>query len=375
MNKNLFIVIFSLVFAMFIGSCAPKKSDSPKISVMKESFGTADGKPVYLYTLKNTSGMEVKVTNYGAIITSIMVPDRNGKMGDVVLGFDSLSGYTAANPYFGALVGRCANRIAKGKFVLDGREYTLAVNDGPNHLHGGIKGFNKVVWDGNEFSDSARAGVTLTYLSKDNEEGYPGNLQVTVTYTLGNNNQLTTVIEAVTDKATPVNLCNHTYFNLSEADTNILGHEVLLKATRYTEVDANLIPTGNLPAVAGTPMDFTTAHPIGERIADVPGGYDHNYVLDKKPGEMGFVANVYDPRTGRGLIVMTTQPGVQFYTGNFLDGTITGKGGKVYGKHYGFCLETQHFPDSPNQPSFPNVILKPGEKYQETTVWQFVIKK
>lgn len=342
---------------------------------MKESFGTIDGKPVYLYTLKNTSGMEVKVTNYGAIITSIIVPDRNGKMGDIVLGFDSLSGYTASNPYFGALVGRYANRIAKGKFVLDGREYTLAVNDGPNHLHGGIKGFNKVVWEGKEFSDTARAGITLTYLSKDNEEGYPGNLQVTVTYSLDNHNQLTTVIEAVTDKATPVNLCNHTYFNLSEADTNILGHEVILKATRYTEVDANLIPTGQLTDVAGTAMDFTTAHPIGERIAEVPGGYDHNYVLDKKPGEMGFAANVFDPRTGRGLIVMTTQPGVQFYTGNFLDGTITGKGGKVYEKHYGFCLETQHFPDSPNQPSFPNTMLKPGEKYQETTVWQFMVKK
>lgn len=342
---------------------------------MKESFGTIDGKPVYLYTLKNTSGMEVKVTNYGAIITSIIVPDRNGKMGDIVLGFDSLSGYTAANPYFGALVGRYANRIAKGKFVLDGREYTLAVNDGPNHLHGGIKGFNKVVWEGKEFSDTTRAGITLTYLSKDNEEGYPGNLQVTVTYSLDNHNQLTTVIEAVTDKATPVNLCNHTYFNLSEADTNILGHEVILKATRYTEVDANLIPTGQLPDVAGTAMDFTTAHPIGERIAEVPGGYDHNYVLDKKSGEMGFAANVFDPRTGRGLIVMTTQPGVQFYTGNFLDGTITGKGGKVYEKHYGFCLETQHFPDSPNQPSFPNTMLKPGEKYQETTVWQFMVKK
>jgi len=341
---------------------------------MKASYGTLNGQSVYLYTLENKNGMVVKITNYGAIITQVIVPDRNGKMGDVVLGYDSLAGYIANNPYFGCIAGRYANRIAKGKFTLDGKEYTLAVNNGNNHLHGGLKGFDKVLWVGSEFSDTSKAGVTMNYFSKDGEEGYPGNLHVAVTYTLDNENSLTTVIEAITDKATPVNLCNHTYFNLSEADTNILGHVLTLYASRFTEVNDELIPTGNLAPVNGTPMDFTTPHVIGERIADVKGGYDHNYVLDHPAGQLSPAALFSDPLTGRQVEVLTTQPGIQFYTGNFLDGSITGKGGKVYRKNFGFCLETQHFPDSPNRPAFPNTILRPGEKYQETTVWKFGIR-
>jgi aldose 1-epimerase len=341
---------------------------------MKASYGTLNGQSVYLFTLENKNGMVVKITNYGAIITQVLVPDRNGKMGDVVLGYDSLAGYIANNPYFGCIAGRYANRIAKGKFTLDGKEYTLAVNNGNNHLHGGLKGFDKVLWIGSEFSDTSKAGVTMNYFSKDGEEGYPGNLHVAVTYTLDNENSLTTVIEAITDKATPVNLCNHTYFNLSEADTNILGHVLTLYASRFTEVNDELIPTGNLAPVNGTPMDFTTPHVIGERIADVKGGYDHNYVLDHPAGQLSPAALFSDPLTGRQVEVLTTQPGIQFYTGNFLDGSITGKGGKVYRKNFGFCLETQHFPDSPNRPAFPNTILRPGEKYQETTVWKFGIR-
>jgi aldose 1-epimerase len=372
--KKTFIPVILVLFVNLLTNCTGNKLQTIKPSAMKESFGTVEGRPVYLFTLENRNGMVVKITNYGAIITQIIVPDRNGKMGDVVLGYDSLEGYIANNPYFGCIAGRYANRIAKGKFTLDGKEYTLAVNNGNNHLHGGIKGFDKVVWVGSEFSDTAKAGVTMNYFSKDGEEGYPGSLHVVVTYTLDNENGFSTVIEAVTDKATPVNLCNHTYFNLSEADTNILGHVLTLYASRFTEVNEELIPTGNLSPVNGTPMDFTAPHIIGERIADVKGGYDHNYVLDHPAGQLSQAALFSDPRTGRQVEVLTTQPGIQFYTGNFLDGSITGKEGKVYGKNFGFCLETQHFPDSPNRPAFPNTILRPGEKYQETTVWKFGIR-
>ena len=342
---------------------------------MKAPFGTADQKEVFLYTLTNSHCITVKITNYGGIITSILMPDKNGKSGDIVLGYDSLGGYQKVTPYFGAIVGRVANRIAKGTFTLDGKVYKLAINNGNNTLHGGLKGFDKVVWDAKEISDSARVGLELTYLSKDGEEGYPGNLKVKVTYTLDEQDQLTTLIEAETDAPTPVNLCNHTYFNLSGADTSILGHLLTLAADRYTIVNSELIPTGELPPVAGTPMDFNTPHAVGERIALVEGGYDHNYVLRKNPGQLALAATIEDPRTGRKVEVLTTQPGVQFYSGNFLDGTITGKGGKVYAKHYGLCLETQHFPDSPNQPSFPNTILKPGEKFAETTIYRFMVTK
>jgi len=341
--------------------------------IMKEHFGKADQKEVFIYTLRNSSGVTVKITNYGGIITSIVVPDKSGKMGDIVLGYDTLDQYLANSPYFGAIAGRYANRIAKGKFTLNGEVYKLAINNGNNSLHGGLKGFDKVVWDARELNDSSEAQLELTYLSRDGEEGYPGNLKVKVLYSLNDHNELTTLIEAETDKATPVNLCNHTYFNLSEADTSILGHILTLYANQFTQVNNELIPTGVLPMVRGTAMDFNNSIAVGEHIARVRGGYDHNYVLTKKPGELSMAAQLYDPRTGRQVEILTTQPGIQFYSGNFLDGTIKGKNGKIYQKHYGLCLETQHFPDSPNQPAFPNTILKPGEKFSEKTVYRFSI--
>lgn len=344
-------------------------------AIMREHFGTADQKEVYLFTLRNSIGTTVKITNYGAIITSIILRDKKDSLGDIVLGYDSLSQYQANNPYFGAIVGRYANRIAKGKFTLQGKTYHLAVNNGNNSLHGGIKGLDKVVWNPEENSDSTNARLVLTYLSKDGEEGYPGNLKIKVTYTLNDHNEFTTLIEAETDQETPVNLCNHTYFNLSEADTSILGHILTIYADQYTEVNNELIPTGKFPFVRGTAMDFNNSIAIGERIAKVKGGYDHNYILKKKPAELSMAAQLYDPRTGRQVEILTTQPGVQFYSGNFLDGSIKGKEGKIYQKHYGLCLETQHFPDSPNQPAFPSTILKPGSKYAEKTVYRFSVLK
>lgn len=386
MKNTILLFVLCGMFISLLAGCSRTgrkqetgSADTSKASIMKQEFGTADGKPAYLFTLKNRNGLTFKITNYGGIITSILVPDKNGKFGDIALGYDSLKGYLAATPYFGAMVGRYANRIAKGRFTLDGKTYQLAVNNGNNALHGGIKGFDKVVWDASEINDTNAVSLVLTYLSRDGEEGYPGNLSVKVTYTLSDNNEFTTLIEATTDKATPVNICNHSYFNLSECDTSILGHILTLNADRFTVVNDELIPTGELRAVKGTPMDFTTPHVIGDRILQVPGappgGYDHNYVLVKKPGELGLAAKLEDLHSGRILTVFTTQPGVQFYSGNFLDSTITGKGGKVYRKNWGLCLETQHFPDSPNQKGFPNTILKPGEKYSETTVWKFGIRK
>lgn len=351
----------------------PGKNEIPMIT--KRSFGVVDGKEVFLYTLDNKCGIKINITNYGGIITSIFMPDKNDKEGDIVLGYDSLEQYILNNPYFGAMVGRYANRIAKGKFTLHGKNYQLALNNGKNSLHGGVKGFDKVVWDGTEANDSIKSELILKYRSKDGEEGYPGNLSVTVTYTLDVYNHFTTKIEAETDQPTPVNLCNHTYFNLSEADTSILGHHLTLYADEYTPVNAELIPTGVRSTVYGTPMDFNNSQQIGSGIGKVKGGYDHNYILKKKAGELAMAAQLFDPRTGRQVEILTTQPGVQFYSGNFLDGKITGKRGKVYGKQYGLCLETQHFPDSPNQPAFPNTILDPGVKYSETTVYQFSVLK
>ena len=295
-----------------------------------------------------------------------MVPDKNGSSGDIVLGYDSLKGYLESTPYFGAIVGRYANRIAKGRFILDGKIYQLAINNGNNTLHGGIKGFDKVVWDASESSDTAGVSLILTYLSKDGEEGYPGNLTVKVTYTLTNNNEFRTLIEATTDKATPVNLCNHSYFNLAECDTNILGHILTINADRFTVVNDELIPTGELHSVAGSPMDFTAPHVIGQRIDKVPGappgGYDHNYVLLKKPGELSLAAILEDQKTGRSLEIFTTQPGIQFYSGNFLDGTIKGKGEKIYRQHWGLCLETQHFPGFTQSKCFPEYDPETGRK-------------
>ena len=338
---------------------------------------------IQFFTLKNDSGMTVRITNFGAIITSIVVPDRDGKMGDVALGYNDIASYTNAvdKPYFGAIVGRYGNRIAKGEFTIDGETYTLAINNSPNSLHGGVIGFDKVIWDAKV--DEGKNAVVLNYLAKDGEEGYPGNLQCQVTYTLTDKNAIEIDYLATTDKATPINLTQHTYFNLKgEGEGDILGHELMINAQRYTPVDKTLIPTGKTPAVQGTPFDFTTAKPIGRDIGadneqlEFGGGYDHNWVLDKggRTGEMTLAARVHEPTSGRILEVMTTEPGIQFYCGNFLDGRLTGKAGKKYVHRGGFCLETQHYPDSPNQPGFPSTILQPGDEYRTQTVFKFSAK-
>ena len=333
-----------------------------------------------MYTLKNSHGMEVQAMTYGGIITSIRVPDRKGQIADVVLGHESLDGYIPNPPYFGAIVGRYANRIANGTFTLDGKTYTLAKNDGPNTLHGGTtRTFDKVVWDAEPLKD--KIGVVFTYLSKDGEEGFPGNLKVTVSYMLTEDNELVINYEATTDKATPINVSQHSYFNLKgEGNGDILDHEIMINADRFTPVDKTLIPTGELRPVKGTPFDFTTATRIGSRIDDnydqlqLGHGYDHNFVINRKGDGLVLAAKVYEPTTGRVLEVTTTQPGVQFYTGNFLDGSVTGKQGHVYKRRYGFCLETQHFPDSPNHPAFPTTILRPDERFHQQTVFKFSAK-
>jgi aldose 1-epimerase len=343
------------------------------MKIKKEKFGVAGGQEVFLYTLENQNGMKVKITNYGGIVTSLIVPDREGDFDDVVLGYDSLKGYLRETPYFGAIVGRYANRIARGRFSLDGETFSLAINNGPNHLHGGLRGFDKVVWDAEEVYQEGSAGLRLSYLSPDGEEGYPGNLHVVVTYKLTADNELQIDYEAVTDKPTPVNLTHHSYFNLSGTKGgDILDHELMIDAGSFTEVDEHLIPTGELKNVEGTPFDFRKAFVIKERIEQVAGGYDHNFVLNNK-GALAKVAELYDGNSGRIMEVYTTEPGMQFYSGNFLDGTITGKKGIIYHKHAGLCLETQHFPDSPNHPHFPNTILRPGDKYSQRTLYRFGI--
>ncbi len=383
-SSNILFIIVVVIMLVFFADCGEKpgtrdtqetkKGETTKMSIIKSSFGkTKQDQPVDLYTLTNTNGMTVKITNYGGIVTSLQVPDKNGQLEDVVLGFDSLDKYLEGHPYFGAVVGRYGNRIAKGKFTLNGTEYQLAANNGENHLHGGIKGFDKVVWNAEIVKKENEVGIKLSYLSKDGEEGYPGNLSVGVIYTLTKNNELKIQYEAETDKPTPVNLTHHSYFNLKGAGNgDILGHLMTISADRFTPVDEGLIPTGELKSVKDTPMDFTVLKAIGERIDRVKGGYDHNYVLNDRDGSLKRAAKVVDPVSGRVMEVRTTEPGLQFYTGNFLDGTITGKNGKVYHKHYGFCLETQHFPDSPNKPEFPSTILKPGEKYTHTTIYRFL---
>lgn len=345
------------------------------------SFGKAtDGTEVQLFTLTNAAGLKATISTYGGTLTSLLVPDKDGKLSDVILGFDNASGYLSpefrkSNPYFGALIGRYGNRIAKGKFTIDGNAYQVGVNNNGNSLHGGNVGFNQKIWAAKPGTSADGQTLTLTYLSKDGEEGYPGNLTVTVVYTLTAANALKIDYTATTDKATPVNLTNHAYFNLALGQSkDVLAHQVTIPADRYTVVDDKLIPTGELKPVKGTPFDFTTPHAIGERIAQVPGGYDHNWVLNQATGQHS-AATVYEPTTGRTMEVTTDEPGVQFYTGNFLDGTLKGKNGVVYGKHAGFCLETQHFPDSPNQPKFPSTILKPGQTYHTTTSYTFGVRK
>ncbi|NOY58414.1 MAG: galactose mutarotase [Calditrichaeota bacterium] len=357
-------------------SCQKSPDSKAEMNVQKEPFGkTPDGTEIELYTLTNYNGMKARIMTYGAILVSLKVPDRNGKLADITLGYDDLAGYIKNNPYFGATVGRYANRIAKGQFTLDGVEYQLAQNDGENHLHGGARGFDKVIWKGEPVKEGNTVGVKLTYLSKDGEEGYPGNLLCTVVYKLTNENTLTISYEATTDKATIINLTHHSYFNLAgQGNGDILNHELMINADKYTPVDKGLIPTGEIRSVKNTPMDFTTPHTIGSRIAEVEGGYDHNYILNKDPGVMGLVARVFEPTSGRVMEIYSTEPGVQFYSGNFLDGSITGKSGKVYRKYYGFCLEPQHFPDSPNEPQFPSVILNPGGKFKSESIYKFYTK-
>ena len=375
--------VLALTVAVNIISCGGEQS---KAGITKDSFGQLDGQPVELYTLTNNNGVVLKVTTFGGIITELHVPDKNGKMEDVVLGFDKLDGYLSpeykkSGPYFGAIIGRYGNRIAKGKFTLDGAEYALATNNGENHLHGGIVGFNSVVWDAKTVECANGKALELSYTSKDMEEGYPGNLQVTVTYTLTDENEVKIEYDAVTDKATPCNLTNHSYFNLSacKQPTNA-NHELTIFADKYTEVDESLIPTGNLPDVAGTPMDFSAPYKIGERIDDdfeqlkLGAGYDHNWVLRNDDGSLALAATVYEPESGRFMEVFTTEPGVQFYAGNFLDGTLVGKNNTTYVHRAGLCLETQHFPDSPNQPTFPSTILQPGETYKTQTIYKFSVK-
>jgi len=347
------------------------------MSVEKAPYGKLpDGRQVDIFTLTNSGGMKVKLTNYGAITVSLEVPDADGNLADVTLGHDTLEGWLGSTSYFGATVGRYANRIAKGKFALDGKTYTLAINNGENHLHGGIKGFNKVLWDAAPFEGEGNVGVTFTYLSKDGEEGYPGNLKVTAAYSLDEQNAFRVEFSATTDKPTIVNLAHHTYWNLAgPAAGDVLGHELMLAADKYTPVDAGLIPTGELKDVKGTPMDFTTPTAIGARIDQVEGGYDHNFVLrNQDSSKIALAARVLEPKSGRVMEIHTDQPGIQFYSGNFLDGTVTGKGGVAYKKHGGFCLETQHYPDSPNQPDFPPVVLRPGETYRHTMIHTFSTK-
>ena len=351
--------------------------------IEKKPYGRlADGTQVDIYVLTNANGVEAAITNYGGIVVSLKVPDRAGKFGDVVLGRGSLEEYVQSSPFFGCLVGRYGNRIAKGKFTLNGATYTLAVNNGPNHLHGGIRGFDKVVWQAKPTSTQAGPALELRYTSKDGEEGYPGTLAVSVTYTLTDANELRIDYAATTDKDTVVNLTNHSYFNLEgDGAVDVLSQELQINASRFTPVDENLIPLGELRPVLGTPFDFTRPHTIGERInADDEqmrrgSGYDHNFVVDGAACQLRLAARAFSAKTGRMLEVLTTEPGVQFYTGNFLDGTLRGKTGALCGKRSGFCLETQHYPDSPNQPSFPSTVLKPGDKYQTTTIYRFSIAK
>jgi aldose 1-epimerase len=362
-------------------SAAPAQKATPAVS--RAPFGTLpDGTAIESFTFTNAHGIEVRAITYGAIIVSLRTPDRTAALADIVLGFDTIDGYLVNSPYFGAVVGRYGNRIAKGRFTLDGTTYQLALNNGPNHLHGGVKGFNAVAWKGEPFSDGRGSGVVFSHISPAGDEGYPGALSMHVTYLLTDTNELSVAYEATTDAPTPVNLTQHSYFNLSGHDAgDILGHEVMLNASRYTPVDATLIPTGELATVAGTPFDFRTPTAIGARIgaADeqiVRGkGYDHNFVVEPGEGGTRLAAQVFDPKSGRTLEVTTTEPGVQFYTGNFLDGTLKGKGGAVYGQRNGFCLETQHYPDSPNQPTFPSTILRPGQTLRSTTVFRFGVRK
>lgn len=365
--------------AVFLSGCATNSGEWHGIT--RKNFGkTPDGQPVDIFTMRNANGVVAQILNYGGIVTTLEVPDKHGEFGDVVLGYDNLDGYVKNNPFFGCIVGRYGNRIAGGKFTLNGKTYTLAQNNGPNNLHGGLKGFDKKVWEVVK-AEAANGGATLVlrYVSKDGEEGFPGNLTVTTVYTLTADNALRIDYTATTDADTHCNLTHHSYFNLA-GEGDVLDHEMMIAADKFTPVDATLIPTGELRPLAGTPLDFSTPTRIGARInADdeqikLGGGYDHNYVINKPLGQLGLAARVHEPTTGRVMEVWTTEPGVQFYSGNFLNGTIRGKGGWVYQQRHGFCLEPQHFPDTPNQPGFPTTVLKPGETYKNTIMYKFSVR-
>ena len=380
-NKCSLFLFPGLVVVLLIGmACAPSE-EPPESSRMLEStsFGEVEGEEVTLYTLTNESGSKVGIINYGGIVVSLHVPDRDGNLGDVVLGFDDLEVYVADTPYFGAIIGRYGNRIAGASFKINDTSYSLPVNNGPNSLHGGIKGFDKVVWD--SVSTDQQDGVVLTYVSADGEEGYPGNLTSQVTYIWTDANELQIYYEATTDKPTVINLTNHSYFNLLDAGMSpILDHEMLLNADNYTPVNENLIPTGLIVPVEGTPFDFRSPVAIEARIADENEqlefgiGYDHNFVINRMTDDLVLAAIVHEPQSGRVMEVLTTEPGVQFYTGNFLDGHLVGKEGTSYGQRHAFCLETQHYPDSPNQPDFPTTQLNPGETYTSQTVYRFSVR-
>jgi aldose 1-epimerase len=366
-----------------LAAALPAQSGTP--SRTHENFGHVDGTPVSVYTLRNSHGMEARITNYGGILLSLKVPDKNGKFADVTLGHDSLSAYIPNSPYFGALIGRYGNRVGGAKFMLDGKTYTLPANNGPNTLHGGLKGFDKVVWKVTEPKSAREASLTLTYVSRDGEEGFPGTLTTTVVYEVTEKNELGISYIATTDKPTVVNLTQHAYFNLAgEGTGSILHHTISLYADHFVPCDTNLIPSGELRPVKGTPMDFLTPHQIGERInADYdqlkfgPGGYDHCWVLnrkDKKGKTLELAAHVTEETSGRVMDVWTTEPAIQFYTGNFLDGSLKGKSGRTYEIRNGFCLETEHYPDSPNKPAFPTTVLRPGQTLRSKTVYTFSAK-
>ncbi len=384
--------VAAAVLALSLTSCGKMPADrsssetsaaAVRRGIVSSPFGVLpSGDAVTAYTLTNTGGVTLTAISYGGIVTALRVPDRNGAMADVVLGYDDLAGYLTETPYFGAIIGRYGNRIAKATFTLNGVKHTLAVNNGPNALHGGVQGFDKVNWTVAPFDSAQGVGLVLTYTSEDGEEGYPGALTATVTYTLTDDDQFAIDYRAITTKATPVNLTQHTYFNLAgDGSGPILDHLVTLDADHFTVIDSTLIPTGEQRLVANTPFDFSAPTTIGSRIGDkdeqlaFAGGYDHNFVLRRSGEGLSRAAHVVEPQSGRTLDVYTTEPGMQFYTGNFLDGTITGKQGRVYAHRTGFCLETQHFPDSPNQPTFPSTILRPGETYTSRTVYTFGVDR
>ncbi len=380
LSVNLVVILLAIVSGMTSCNMGNQNQKDVIMRLSEKTAGQFEGQDVKEYTLTNIKGMQAKLINYGAIVTSLTAADRDGKFENVVLGFADAEQYWT-EPYksnccyLGAIVGRYGNRIAQGKFSVDDQEYTMAINNGPNHLHGGIKGFDKVVWVSKGFENETGSGVEFSYRSVDGEEGYPGNFDIKVIYTLTDQNELKIEYQGSVDQICPINITHHGYFNLTgEAKRDVLDHQVVINAKRYTVVDETLIPTGELRAVEGTPMDFNQAHTIGERIAQVDGGYDHNYVLSDEVTALKKVVQVVEPVSGRVMVVMTTEPGIQFYSGNFLDGILKGSGDRTYNQHWGFCLETQHFPDSPNQATFPSTLLKPGEKYSHQTVYRFMAR-